>query len=94
MAYGGGSGRRVRGESPAVLGFGLVGPWAALQRFSGAFLGRGGMDSVVGSAAAVDEGLAYSAALRLAAPTTRLTDFASHSRCRGGSLAYDIRVYH
>lgn len=52
------------------------------------------MDSVVGTAAAVDEGLACSAALRLAAPTTRLTDFASHSRCRGWYLVYDIHVYH
>lgn len=67
MAYGGSSGRRVRGESPAVLGCGQVGPWAALQRFSGAFLERGGMDSVVGLAAAVDEGLARSAALSLPA---------------------------
>ena len=82
MAYRGGNGRLVRGESPAVLGCGLVGPWAALQRFSGAFLGRGGMDSVVGPAAAVDEGLARSAALRLAAPEPAATDRASR-RCSG-----------
>lgn len=63
MAYGGGTGRRVRGESLAVLGCGLAGPWAALQRLGGTFLGRCGMDSVVGPAAAVDEGLACSAAL-------------------------------
>ena len=83
MAYGGGTGRRVRGESPAVLGGGLVGPWAAVQRLGGAFLGCGGMDSVVGPAAAVDEGLARSAALRLAAPAPSATDCASHPRCRG-----------
>ncbi|MGL5040558.1 MAG: hypothetical protein ACRC6D_10745 [Aeromonas sp.] len=65
MAHSGGTGRRVCGESPSVLGGGLAGPWAALQRLGGAFLGRGGMDSVVGPAAAVDEGLACSAALRL-----------------------------
>lgn len=83
VAYGGGTGSRVRGESLAVLCCGLAGPWASLQYLGGAFLGRGGMDSVVGPAAAVDEGLACSAALRLAAPTTRLTGFASHSCCRG-----------
>lgn len=80
MAYRGGNGRLVRGESPAVLGCVLVGPWAALQRFSGAFLGGGGMDSIVGPAAAVDEGLARSAALRLAAPEPVATDCASR-RC-------------
>lgn len=54
MAYGGGTGRRVRGESPAVLGCGLVVPRAALQRLGGAFLGCGGMASVVVPVAAVD----------------------------------------
>lgn len=83
MAYGGGTGRRVRGESPAVLCCGLVGPWAALQRLGGAFLGRGGMDSVVGPAAAVDEGLARSAALRLAATIAGATDCASRVRYSG-----------
>ena len=58
MAYGGSSCRSVRGESPAVLGCGLVGAWAALQRLGGAFVGSSRMDSVVGPAAALDEGVA------------------------------------
>lgn len=91
MAYRGGNGRLVRGESPAVLGCVLVGPWAALQRFSGAFLGCGGMDSVVGPAAAVDEGLARSAALRLAAPEPVATDCASRPSS-GATLQYCNRV--
>ncbi len=70
----------VRGKSPAVLGCGLVGPWAALQRLGGAFLGRGGMYSVVGPAATVDEGLTCSTALRLVAPETVAIDCASR-RC-------------
>ena len=57
MAYGGGTGRRVRGESPAVLGCGLVGAGATLQRLSRAFVGCGGMDCGAGSAAALDAGL-------------------------------------
>lgn len=83
MAHGGGAGRRLCSENPAVLGGGLAGAGATLQRLGGAFLGRGGMDSVAGAAAAVDEGLARSAALRLAAPAPSVTDCASHSRCRG-----------
>ena len=48
------SDRFVRDESPAVLGCGLVGCCAALQLLGGAFLGRGGTESFVGLAAAVD----------------------------------------
>ena len=91
MAYGGGNGRRVRGESLAVLCCGLVGPWAALQRLGGAFLGRGGVDSVGSPAAAVDEGLARSAALRLAAPELAATDCASRPSS-GATLQYCNRV--
>ena len=91
MAYGGGTGSRVRGESPAVLGGGLAWPWAALQRLGGSFLGRGGMDSVVGPAAAVDEGLARSAARCLAAPEPAATDYASRPSS-GATLQYCNRV--
>ena len=56
MALGGGDGGRLCSESPAVL----VGTGAYLQRLGGTVVGYGGMDSVVGPAAAVDEGLACS----------------------------------
>jgi hypothetical protein len=45
------------------------------------------MDSVVGPAAAVDEGLARSAALRLAAPEPAATDCASRPSS-GATLQY------
>ncbi len=80
VAYGGGTGRRVRSENPAVLGGGLAGVWAALQSPGWAFVGCGGMDCGAGPAAAMDESLACSAALRLAAPEPVATDCASR-RC-------------
>ncbi len=52
------------------------------------------MDCGAGPTAAVDEGLARSAALRLAAPAPSATDCANRSRCRGLRLEYDIRVYY
>lgn len=58
MAHGGGTGRRIRGESPAVLGGELASARAALSCLGGAFVGSSGMDSVVGPAAALDEGVA------------------------------------
>lgn len=61
MAHGGSAGRRLCSEIPAVLGGGLAGAGANLQRLGGAFLGRGGMDCGAGPVAAVDEGLARSA---------------------------------
>jgi len=84
VAYGGGTGRRIRGEIPAVLGCGLVGSWAALQRLGGAFLGHGSMDSAAGAGTALDSGLGP-AALRLATPEPAATDCASR-RWFGGSL--------
>ena len=53
MALGGGDGGRLCSESPAVL----VGTGAYLQRLGGTVVGYGGMDSVVGPAAALDAGL-------------------------------------
>lgn len=58
MAYGGSTGLRVRGESPAVLGGGLASAGAALSCLGGAFLGCSGMDSGAGPATTMDEGLA------------------------------------
>ncbi len=63
MAHGGGAGRRLCSESPAVLGGGLAGTGAALQHLGWAFVGCGGMDCGAGPAAAVDAGLACRAAL-------------------------------
>jgi len=53
VALGGGDGGRLCSESPAVL----VGTGAYLQRLGGTVVGYGGMDSVVGPAAALDAGL-------------------------------------
>lgn len=58
MAYGGSTGRRVCGESPAVLGCGLASAGAALSCLGGAVLGRGGLDCGAGPATTMDEGLA------------------------------------
>ncbi len=58
MAYGGSTGLRVRGESPAVLGGGLASAWADLSCLGGAFLGRSGLDCGAGPATTMDEGLA------------------------------------
>ena len=56
--------------------------WLALGPIYSALAGCGCMDSTVGPAAAVDEGLACSAALRLAAPEPVTTDCASRPRSR------------
>lgn len=58
MAYGGSTGRRVCGESTAVLGCGLASAGAALSCLGGAVLGRGGLDCGAGPATTMDEGLA------------------------------------
>ena len=87
MALGGGDGGRLCSESPAVL----VGTGAYLQRLGGTVVGYGGMDSVVGPAAAVDEGLARSAARCLAAPEPAATDYASRPSS-GATLQYCNRV--
>lgn len=76
MAHGGSAGRSLCSEIPAVLGGGLAGVGATLQRLGWAFLERGGMDCGAGPVASVDEGLA-----RRCSAITKLPRKASLSMC-------------